>query len=394
MDESMTRGKAKKFRSDVLKRHADSLRQWVEQELSTLRLEATIEEASVLDAKERIRQLHAPQKADLLRREKVFIAEWQERLLPWFANGVEIDPAAIDPVVIPVATEEEAALFRYTTLQWSVPVSRGYGRRTRFLVLDQQNGCLIGVFALGDPVYNLTARDSLIGWDAAQRKERLYNVLDAFVLGAIAPYRQLLGGKLVAMSAVSDETRDFIQKKYKGQVTQIQRRSKEPRPVLVTTTSALGRSSIYNRLNWGPHRLYESVGYTKGYGHFQFSEELFRALCRFLEVQDALPGYKFGQGPNWRMRTIRVALNQLGLDPDLVRHGIRREVFLAPLASNWREFLRGETSRPRWTSYPLHQLRDHFVHRWAIPRSQRDPSYKSHRALSMLLGPRDQRRLF
>ena len=50
-------------------------------------------------------------------------------------------------------------------------------------------GLLLGVFALGDPVYNLRARDDLIGWNVEQRSARLYNVLDAFVLGAVPPYK-------------------------------------------------------------------------------------------------------------------------------------------------------------------------------------------------------------
>ena len=45
--------------------------------------------------------------------------------------------------------EVHTAVFRYASLHWSVPVSQGYGRRTRFLVIDEQNEKLIGIFALG-----------------------------------------------------------------------------------------------------------------------------------------------------------------------------------------------------------------------------------------------------
>ena len=53
----------------------------------------------------------------------------------------------------------EGDLFRAATLLWSVPVSRGYGRRMRYLVMDESNNKLIGLFALGDPVFNLKSRD-------------------------------------------------------------------------------------------------------------------------------------------------------------------------------------------------------------------------------------------
>lgn len=232
--------------------------------------------------KEEIRALHARQRAELLVRERDFIHKWQDRVIERFADGDEIDPALISPRIVQVRTEEQAALFRYAALHWSVPVSRGYGRRTRFLVMDRQNDKLAGIFALGDPVYNLTARDELIGWSIEQRNERLYNVLDAFVLGAVPPYRQLLGGKLVAMAAVSDTTREMIKRKYQGRVTEILGEVKQARPVLITTTSALARSSIYNRLKLGDELLYHSGGYTRGFGHFQFSEPVFRALVDLL----------------------------------------------------------------------------------------------------------------
>lgn len=100
-------------------------------------------------------------------------------------------------------------------------------------------------------------------------------MLDAFVLGAVPPYRQLLGSKLVAMVATSGETADLIESKYRGTQTIISKERKDPRPVLLTTTSALGRSSLFNRLKYRDRLLYRSIGYTEGYGHFQFSDALF-----------------------------------------------------------------------------------------------------------------------
>ena len=71
------------------------------------------------------------------------------------ADGVEVDPAAIQPHLVQVKSgTPESDLFRFATLQWSIPVSQGYGRRLRFLVKDRANGKLIGLFALGDPVFN------------------------------------------------------------------------------------------------------------------------------------------------------------------------------------------------------------------------------------------------
>ena len=59
---------------------------------------------------------------------------------------------------------------------------------------DNHNGKLIGIIAIGDPVFNLSVRDNLIDWDAQARGKRLVNIMDAYVLGALPPYNALLGG--------------------------------------------------------------------------------------------------------------------------------------------------------------------------------------------------------
>lgn len=328
--------------------------------------------------KETIRELHRRQRAALLKRSRPFIEQWEDRIIGEFANGDEVDPRRIKPVVEQVNGDGyEAALFRFATLHWSVPVSVGYGRRTRFLVRDRSTERLIGVFALGDPVYNLRTRDDLIGWDVEQRSARLYNVLDAFVLGAVPPYRELLGGKLVAMAATSHEVAAQIEAKYKGRETIISEARKDPRPVLITTTSALGRSSLYSRLRFRDRLLYQPVGYTEGFGHFQFSDSLFASLCEFLSNDGGVPSHEYGSGPNWRLRTIRRALRKIGIEDDLLHHGVRRQVFLAPRAINWKQFLRGETDKPSWYRLHLCEMAAFYRRRWAVPRSERDERFKA-----------------
>ena len=339
-----------------------------------------------LSAKQAVRELHYRQRVSLLNRNAEFLEAWEKPLISHFASGAEVRVDSITPEVELVSTTEQAALFRYATLFWSVPVSQGFGRRTRFLVRDRENGKLIGLFALGDPVYNLTARDQVIGWDVAQRNERLYNVLDAFILGAVPPYRALLGGKLVAMAAVSEQAQSFIERKYRGTITKIQKVTKRPRPVLITTSSALGRSSLYNRLRYRDRLLYVPVGYSKGWGHFHFSVDLFAEMCDLLHSDGGVPSHRFGSGPNWRMRTLKAALGKLELDPDLLHHGVGREIFLAPLAKNWQAFLKGETDRCQWYRFDLDDLAKFFRERWAVGRAIRDSSYLDFEPKHMRLG--------
>ena len=113
--------------------------------------------------------LHREHLRTVLEKNARFVEQWEDKLLDHFANGAEVDPARIVPRIVPVQSAQEASLFRLASLHWSVPVSVGYGRRTRFLVYDDQNGKLMGIFALGDPVFNLAVRDRLIGWTSEEQ---------------------------------------------------------------------------------------------------------------------------------------------------------------------------------------------------------------------------------
>src|SRR5690606_18661658 len=91
------------------------------------------------------------------------------------------------------------------------------------------------------------------------------------VLGAVPPYSYLLGGKLVALLAVSDEVRTAVADKYRGSVSRIGNKPFDGHLAMLTTSSALGRSSIYNRLRYQGQLVYRSVGYTRGSGEFHFT---------------------------------------------------------------------------------------------------------------------------
>lgn len=346
-------------------------------------------------AKQRLRDAHAAQRQSALNAAQGFITKNEDWIVEQFANGSEVDPSAIHPEVTPVLTDKDRALFRYASLRWSVPVTTGYGRRTQFLVRDRQNEKLIGIIALRDPVISLGPRDELIGWTTEQRHDRLYHLYDAYTLGAIEPYRQLLGGKLVALAALSNPVTSHLIRKYSGNKTVIRGETKDPTPLALTTTSALGRSSVYNRLTFQGQKMWHSIGYTAGYGSFQFSDELFAAMSDHVTAAAAADtgdeslgqGNKFGEGANWRFRVIRTCLKLLDIPEDLLRHGIRREVFLAPLAANWDRVLRGENKRIRRFDIPLDEVADYWRTRWAIGRADRRPQFRHWRKEDMRLSP-------
>ena len=329
--------------------------------------------------KDEIRDLHGPSRRVLHSADHAFLMDRGFALLPHFADGREIAPATIDPELVEVsAGSQEAELFRIATLLWSVPVSGGFGRRLRFLVRDRQNGKLIGVFALGDPVFNLNVRDEWIGWSTTERSERLVHVMDAYVVGAVPPYAQLIGGKLVAALMTSQEVLRAYDRKYLGTTSVINRVQHQARLVLVTTTSALGRSSLYNRLAIPDGPQFIRLGVTSGFGHFHLSGHLFELMRKYLEQigHPYASGNRFGMGPNWKLRVARAALDAVGLESrGILRHGIAREVYAVPLAYNWKEILVGSEQEVRYRSRSVKSLAESCKDRWVVPRSLRDPTY-------------------
>jgi hypothetical protein len=331
-------------------------------------------------SKESIRELHETAVAHRIERARDGLFRVEADLLRHIASGPEVDPLRMSPRLVEVQPDsEEELLFRYASLHWSIPVSSGYGRRLRFLVVDDRNEKLVGLIGLGDPVYSLGPRDEWIGWTPSDRKKRLGHVMDAFVLGAVPPYAFLLCGKLVAMLATSDTVRHAFRRKYGGTRSVIRRKLHDGRLALLTTASALGRSSVYNRLRFGDRLLYLSVGFTKGSGEFHFSNGLYGAITEFAEkhCEPTAKQERWGTGFRNRREVIKKCLPALGLSSDWVYHGIEREVFVVPLARNAREFLQGQHTRLLWHRQTDAQLFDYFRDRWMLPRASWDNSFKS-----------------
>ncbi|MEW6223617.1 MAG: Druantia anti-phage system protein DruA [Chloroflexota bacterium] len=351
----------------------DSIRTAMDEHLAGLGLSGA---TGLQSTKEAVRQSHAAQRQETLAREKPALqARWRE-LMSWFASGSDVNPSTVAPALVQVSSGDETSLvFRLATLLWSVPVSRGYGRRMRYLVVDESNGHLIGVLALGDPVFNLRVRDTHIGWTVDERRDRLVNILDAFVVGAVPPYTQLMGGKLVASLLASREVSSDFDRRYGESVGIISGKAKTARLALVTVTSALGRSSIYNRLRLPGRVELQSVGLTEGWGHFHVPEAVFADMRRLLELEGHpyASGHQYGTGPNWRLRVIRASLIRVGLDPALLRHGIAREVFVMPLAQNWRRYLKAIDDRAVIDRPSARDIGLAARTRWIEPRAARTP---------------------
>lgn len=328
--------------------------------------------------KDGLRQLHRLASQLEIAARRGWLRRHLPRYLPFFADGDEVVPERIDPVLVEVVTEEQHDLFRVARLLWSLPFSKGYGRRMRFLVVDRANGKLIGLLALQSPPLAFPARDRLFRYPPGRKTEMVNQTMDIQTLGAVPPYNRLLGGKLIALAAVSNEIRQIYWHKYSGRATEIERRVLPPHLVALTTTSAFGRSSLYNRLSYRGIRVAESLGYTEGYGTFHLME--FYPLFReFLERQGISTRGGFGVGPRRKWQTMVRALRRLGLPSDLLHHGVKREAFLFRLVDNLEAYMEGRDAEPAYRNWPFSELVAWWRERWLLPRSQRVEGWREWR---------------
>lgn len=362
-----------------LKKDAVRLRGLIEASLRSQGFDPAGQARDVHLSKDSMRELHRPAVEYRLAKVAAGLMRHEDLLLTYIASGTEVKPKRIRPFLVEVQPRTiEELLVRYASAHWSIPVSSGYGRRLRFVVLDEQNGKLIGVIGLGDPVFGLAPRDSWVGWDHAQRRQRLRYVMDAFLLGAVPPYSNLLCGKLVALLAACDEVQQAFTRKYSNRESLITGERQSGVLAMLTTVSALGRSSIYNRLRFEGRTVYESVGYTSGSGDFHFTNGIYDEIRHFANrwCEPTAKVTNWGTGFRNRRETIRKVLRTVGLPANLQYHGIRREAFVVPLAENTREYLRGESVQLRRYAQPSSALFGHFRSRWLLPRARRDTTYQ------------------
>lgn len=288
-----------------------------------------------------------------------------EKVKEYIAKPEEIDILKVKPYLILVdQSEEHKRIWSYATGFWSIPVTTGYGRRLRYFVFDKQNDKLIGIVGLADPVIGLEMRDvKSIDWSKDQKLERLYNCMTAYILGAIPPYNRILGGKLVALTVMYPEVRKWFYDKYKNSKSIITNVQKKPYLVYIDTMGAFGKSSIYNRLfNW------DFIGYTKGQSHIHITANGSWELIKKVVPEEVFKTYKYGQGPNWKMRILGKGLRELGLSAEMMSIGWQRGYYRCTLAENWKEYLQGKAHRVKWKKFDEDELVELWKTRWVIPR--------------------------
>lgn len=173
-------------------------------------------------------------------------------------------------------------------------------------------------------------------------------VADVSICGAIAPYNELLCGKLVALLLASKEVRDQYAERYGGQVSVIAsqmagRAITKPADLRVLTTTSLYGvgSSQYNRLRLRNSEhpdldqdiRWDSIGRSKtgGFGTLHLGADTAHALGQMAQGlhTSRRVNNRFGEGTSPRLRQIREGLDALGISSDSVLHHATPRLFYA-----------------------------------------------------------------
>jgi hypothetical protein len=261
-------------------------------------------------------------------------------------------------------------------------------------VLRQHFGNAPSRNALVQLVSDRAGRDAVAKVVRRAKADRVGTAIaDLTVCGAVPPYNEILGGKLVAMLMVGPEVVAEYRRRYGG-IPSVIASSMAGRPVcraadlvFIGTTSLYGqRPSQYDRISIprdleafapGGGLRYEYLGRTRGLGTFQFNDQTVAELAVLLaqSKRGQQVNSVFGEGVNPRLRKIRDGLDALGLPTDdLLNHGGPRLVYGVELAENTRAYLLGLDKHPRYLlgqKGPKHltqQVARWWLRRWLLPR--------------------------
>jgi uncharacterized protein DUF4338 len=320
--------------------------------------------------KKSLQLLHKPARDIALEKAKGWIEKKWPFYQKYFAHGYEISPLKIKPKLVKVSEKWHSDLFRLARYYWSIPYSYGFGRRLRYIIFDDNNQKLIGIFGLQSPPIGFPARDILFKYPEGRKTEFVNQTMDIFTLGALPPYNRLLGGKLVALAVCSNEVRNDYRRLYENKKTEMEGRVLPAHLVALTTTSAFGRSSIYNRLKYKNVIIAQSLGFTNGYGNFHL-QRLYPLFKEYLASEEISTRGGYGTGPKRTWQLMRRTLDKLGLPNHILRHGVKREVFIFPLIDNLKDYLEGKDELPSFRDLPFTTLAEYWNERWLKDRTKR-----------------------
>jgi hypothetical protein len=246
---------------------------------------------------------------------------------------------------------------------------------------------------LRDALENRAARRAIEGIVRRAKGDAVgTEIADLTVCGAVPPYRELLGGKLVSMLSVSPTIVRAYHERYCDHPSEIAsslagraicRRS---HLVFVGTTSLYGSgSSQYNRIRIPREVLrgredvvFRELGRSRSFGTSHLSSGAVTALVRLAEQSrnGARVNSIFGEGVNPKLRKVRAGIDLLDWpSDDLLQHRRRRIVYGVTLIENLLPYVLGIDTEPKYVFRKslrddVEAISDWWRTRWLTERSR------------------------
>lgn len=227
------------------------------------------------------------------------------------------------------------------------------------------------------------------------------SMMELNVCGAIPPYNEILGGKLVALLATSPQIIHDYKERYSNRASMIASRLKGEnvfRPadlVYIGTTSLyyVG-SSQYNRLKI-PGSVFETdfdivwkkLGMTIGFGTMHISKATTLSLTEATSDGFNRINHVFGEGASPKMRLLTMSIRELlestnEDSKDFSKHAMSRIVYGACLATNTLDYLMGKDTKPKYYTDIDHyqtgtqKIIDYWITRWLSSRLNYAPIFE------------------
>lgn len=330
------------------------------------------------DEKDTLKRIHEQKRKEQLRLHKNFLIKNVEEIKKYSTSGKELEPENIDLELIEVKPSSfySKLFFWWNLVWWSIPYDKPIGRQMRFILWDNYHNAPFGLFSLQSPPLRSSVRDNFLGLDSKNVEHWINQSLYGQRIGALPPYNELLGGKMVAMSLTSNEVRDSYAKKYQNKKTILQKQILPNRLLFLTTTSAYGKSSVYERIKYKNEMVSQFIGFTAGSGTFQLPEDLYRACLEYLEQNNINIERGYGTGPSRKMKLTATAFRHLGI-PEYSYHNIRRGYYLFSNVKNLQQMIQND-EKPIWYDRPFVELCNFWKERWCTPRCHRIDTWRNH----------------
>lgn len=326
--------------------------------------------------KDTLRKIHRQKRTEQLKFHKKFLLENLDKIKKFSINGEDLEPSKIDLELIEVTPEsfESKIFFWWNLVWWSVPFDKPIGRQMKFILWDKHHNAPFGLIGLQSPPLRSSVRDSFLSLNNGNIDYWINQSMYGQRIGALPPYNELLGGKMVALSLTSNELRKAYSKKYENRKSLIRKRIIPSRLLFITTTSAFGKSSVYERIKYNGETVGRFIGFTSGSGTFHLPQTLYEEALLFLEQKGISVKRGYGTGPSRKLTLIDTAFRYLKI-PNFTFHNIRRGYYIFPHAKNLHNVIH-KNKRPLWHDRPFKELIDFWKERWAIPRSERIDEWK------------------